>query len=390
MSTATERVMHEESRGTLLEDGRFEALLHQLVNSEHDKGILSVYLDIDPAIAGRQRYQAALMDLWKPLRARPHDAWMRGRLEYEIEGITGEVRRWEQAPGRSVAMFFSGPAGLRAVVPLHFPVRPVARFEARPVLAPLIAALDEHRRYCVVIFDKERARLVTVFLGQVEDETVLQSDIIGRTAVGGFSQSNYARHREHQLHEHARRTVEHLWAIDRTRPIHALVLGGPDEALAVLRRALPPTLARAVAGTVAVEMFAITPDVVHRVTALETSTRETEDAQLVAELVAATGQAGRAAVGWADALQALGEGRVHMLVLPPGITRAGIYCAEGHFISVGEMKFCPVCGGQLQASDDITETAVRVAMLTDAAVHFLAPAAGDTLAQRGIGAFLRY
>ncbi len=390
MSTATERIMHEESRGTLLEDGRFEALLRQLVNSEHDKGILSVYLDIDPSTAGRNGHQAALMDLWKPLRARPRDAWMRGRLEYEIEGVTEEVRNWKQAPGRSAAMFFSGPAGLRAVVPLHFPVRPVARFEARPVLAPLIAALDEHRRYCVVLFNKERARLITVFLGDVEDETVLQSDILGRSDVGGFAQANYARHREHQLHEHARRTVEHLWAIDRTRPIHALILGGPDEALSVLRRALPPALDRAVAGTLDVGMFAITPDVVHRVTALEVSTRETEDAQLVAELTTATGKGGRAAAGWTDTLQALGEGRVHMLVLPAATTRAGVHCPEGHFISVGEMKFCPVCGGQLQASDDVTETAVRVAMLTDATVHFLAPDAGAAFAQRGIGAFLRY
>lgn len=382
--------MLTESRGTLLEDARFESVIHHLTGYQNEDGVLSVYLNIDPATTQREGYEAALMDLWKPLFARPFDEWTRGRLEYEIAGVTDVVRAWRQPPGRSVAMFFSGPGGMRTVLPLQFPVLPVARFEPRPVLSPLIAALDEHRRYCVVVFDKEHARIITVFLGAVEEEVMLHGDVIGRSAAGGWGQANYARHREHHLHEHARRTVEHLWAIDRSRPLHSLILSGPDEALEVLQRMLPSALARSVVATMHIEMFAVTPDVVKLVSSVEASAREREDGEIVAGIITETEKGGRATLGWDDTLQALGEGRVHMLVLREHVTRPGVQCPEGHFLSTSTVRFCPLCGEELWRSDDIAENAVRVAMLTDAQVHFLAPGSSALLEGRGLAAVLRY
>ncbi len=383
-------MMQTESRGTLLDDSHFDSVVHHLVGYHSDEGVLSVYLDIDPATASREGYEAALLDLWKPLYAMPFDQWTRGRLEYEIAGVTDEVRGWGEAPGRSVAMFFSGPGGLRTVLPLEFPMRSVARFAPRPVLSPLIAALDEHTRYCVVMFDKDHARIITIVLATVEEEVTLHGDVIGRSAAGGWGQANYARHREYHLHEHARRTVEHLWAIDRSRPIHSLILAGPDEALAVLRRMLPTVLMRSVIGTIPVEMFAVTADVVKRVESLEMEAREKKDRALIAELESDAEKGGHASFGWDDTLRSVSEGRVHMLVLPEGVTRPGVQCPEGHYLATSAAKFCPLCGEALWQTDDIAEAAVRTAMVTDAQVHFLAPAAGEALAGRGIAALLRY
>lgn len=382
--------MHTESRGTLLDDAYFDSVVHALVAYHSDEGVLTVYLDIDPATASREGYEAALLDLWKPLYAMPFDQWIRGRLEYEIAGMTDEVRSWKEAPGRSVAMFFSGPGGLRTVLPVQFPMRSMARFGPRPVLTPLIAALDEHTRYCVVMFDKDHARIITTVLGTVEEEVALHGDVIGRSAAGGWSQANYARHRENQLHEHARRTVEHLWAIDRSRPIHALILAGPDEALAVLRRMLPRALIRSVVGTIPIEMFAVTADVVKRVESLELEAREKSDRTLIAELVTVAEKGGHATLGWDDTLRAVGEGRAHMLVLPGGVTRPGVQCPVGHYLATTAGKVCPLCDETLWQTDDIAEAAVRTAMSTDAQVHVLAPGARAALADKGIAAFLRY
>jgi len=382
--------MQTETRGTLLDDSHFDSVVHDLVSYHSDEGVLTVYLDIDPATAGREGYEALLMDLWKPLHAQPYDDWTRGRLEYEIAGVTDDVRGWKQAPGRAVAMFFSGPGGLRTVIPLQFPMRSMARFAPRPVLSPLIAALDEHSRYCVLMFDKEHARIITVVLGAVEEEVTLHGDVIGRSAVGGWAQANYARHREYHLHEHARRTVEHLWAIDRSRPIHSLVLAGPDEALAVLKRMLPVALARSVVATMPMEMFAVLADVVKRVESIDGEAREKKDRDLVAELVTDAAKGDHAAIGWDETLQAVSEGRVHMLVLPEGTTRSGVQCPEGHYLATADVKFCPLCGEALWQTDDIAEGAVRTAMATDAQVHFLAPTASELLADRGMAAFLRY
>jgi len=373
-----------------VEESRFETLVHDLAGHRTEDGVLSVYLDIDPATAQREGYEAALMDLWKPLFARALDEWTRGRLEYEVAHATDVVRAWTEPPGRSVAMFFSGPAAIRTILPLQFPIHSIARFEPRPVLSPLVAALDEYRRYCAVVFDKEHARIITVFLGGVEEEVMLHSEVLGRTAAGGWGQANYARHREFHLHEHARRTVEHLWAMDRARPMNTLIISGPDEAVEVLRRMMPPGMAGKVVDSVHIEMFAVTPDIVKLVSSIDAAAREREDADLVAKLVTEAKKGGRATLGWHDTLQAIGEGRVHKLVLPERVTRPGVQCPEGHFLGTCALKFCPICGEQLWETDDIAENAVRVAMRTDSLVHFLAPEAGRALKDLGPAAELRY
>lgn len=376
--------------GAPVEESRFETLVHDLAGHRTEDGVLSVYLDIEPATAQREGYEAALMDLWKPLLARTLDDWTRGRVEYEIAQATEVVRAWPQPPGRSVAMFFSGPGSLRTVLPLQFPIHSIARFEPRPVLSPLVAALDEYRRYCAVVFDKEHARIITVFLGGVEEEIMLHSEALGRAAAGGWGQANYARHREFHLHEHARRTVEHLWAMDRSRPMHTIIVSGPDEAVEALRRMMPPGMAAKVLDNVHIEMFAVTPDIVKLVSSVDAAARECEDTALVAALITEASKGGRAALGWHDTLQAISDGRVHRLVLPPRVTLPGVQCPEGHFLATCSLKFCPICGEQLWQTPDIAENAVRVAMRTDSIVHFLAPEAARALADVGPAAELRY
>jgi|CXWL01.1.fsa_nt_gi peptide chain release factor subunit 1 len=383
--------MRDETRGTLLEHAAFGAAVRELAHYDSDEGVLSVYLDLDPALAVREGYEAVLMDLWKPLRALQHDDRVRSRLEYEIAGITEEVRSWSEAPGRAIVMFLSGPGGLCTILPLQFPIRSMARFEPRPVLGPLIAALEEHERYCIVIFAKDQARIITVFLGEVEEEETLHSDVIGRSAVGGWAQARYARHRENQVHEHARRTLEHLWAIDRSRPLHALVLAGPDEALAELRRMLPKALARIVVDTIPAEMFAVTADVVKRVALIEREARDKRNLEIVQDLTTTAAKGDAAITGWQDTLDALCAGRVHMLVVPAeGRVKAGVQCPDGHYIGVHAVTNCPVCDEPTWPATDVLEAAVRMAMSTDAVVLFVGPDAADALGSAGIGALLRY
>jgi peptide subunit release factor 1 (eRF1) len=233
-----------------------------------------------------------------------------------------------------------------------------------------------------------------VFLGAVEEEITLHADVIGRSDVGGWGgylQARYARHREHHLAEHARRTVEHLWAIDKSRPLHSIVLAGPDEGLAVLRRALPKALANCVVADVALEMWVPAADVVKRIEEIDAQAREREDRELVARVAdEASAPGSYATVGWDDALQALAQGRVHRLVLPRGARIAGVECREGHFLAVSPASACPLCGARPEPVEDVVEPAIRMAMHTDALVHFVAPGATEALAKHGAAALLRY
>jgi peptide subunit release factor 1 (eRF1) len=150
-----------------------------------EAGLLSAYLNVEPAQTQREGFEAALLDLWKPLRAGMKDTDLSARLEEEIERANAYVRSWDVPPGRSVAMFTSAPADVFIAVTLPVPVLAGARFTARPYLLPLLAALDEHERYCVALVDRERARIMTVWMGRVESRAEFTDDLPGRVTRGG-------------------------------------------------------------------------------------------------------------------------------------------------------------------------------------------------------------
>lgn len=379
-----------ETRGTLLDDANFASTLHHLAQYHTEDGVLSVYLDIERALASAGECEKALRPLLEPLHSHTKDAWLQGRLEYEIAGVIDTVRSWSRPPGRAVVMFFCGPGGLDAVIPLRFPIRSFARFARRPVLSPLISALDEHRRYCVVMFERRRARIISVMLGEVEDEIIIESDLTGPGDIRrwGAGSPAAAHVRDGDLHEHAMRTVEHLWALDRSRPIHGLMLSGDPAALGMLKKLLPRALSRAVVDSLALDMGAIAPDIAHRVQLLEDGTREAEDRALVSRILERRDDL--AIMGWDPTLAAINNGRVQVLILPDEGARPGFFCPQDHFVTPEAVVACLTCGGELCATEHIGEAVIRSVLLRDGQVHILAPQAAAAFQPFGAGALLRF
>jgi hypothetical protein len=198
-----------------------------------------------------------------------------------------------------------------------------------------------------------------------------------------------AHARNSDLHAHALRTVEHLWAIDRSRPIHGLMLAGDDEALAMLKQVLPRSLSRTVIDAPELNNDAIAPDIAHRVHLVEEASRESEDLMLVARL--REERRGDLAVkGRSPTLEALNDGRVHILILPGEGATAGFYCPQDHFVTLDAAPACPACGAELQGTEHIGEAAIRSVLMRDGQVHVLARRAGAEFSRFGIGALLRY
>lgn len=375
-----------QTRGSLLEDVDFASALHHLARYHTDDGVLSVYVDLAPG-ADRER---AVRELLAPLHYHTNDAWLQGRLEYEIEGVIQTIRAWQQPPARAVAMFFCGPGGLDTVVPLRFAIQSFARFARRPVLSPLISMLDEHRRYCVVMLDRRRARIVSVMFGEVEEEVSFESDRNSMRERVWRAEGGASLRREGELHAHAMRVVEHLWVIDRSRPIHGLVLSGDEDALQMLRRLLPPTLSRGVVQWPdPFDMDLTGPDIAHRVHVIEQAAREDEDETLVTR-IREERDGDLTVKGWGPTLAATNAGRVQTLLLPGDVARAGVFCGQDHFVALEARPTCPTCGAELRPTEHVGEAAARAVLLTDGQVRVLATRAASDLRPFGAAAILRY
>jgi peptide subunit release factor 1 (eRF1) len=190
--------------------------------------------------------------------------------------------------------------------------------------------------------------------------------------------------------EHLHRIIEHVWAIDRSRPIHSLILSGPDEAVTALRRLLPKALARAVAGVVHMDLDLPTPEVVRQIEELDAEGRAAEDRAMVADLVTRAAKQNHAITGWSPTLEALSEGRVHLLAIADQEARPGSQCPEGHFLTLGDVRTCPYCEEPLWHVDDIVEAAIRIALASDAQVRFVSGVTRGELGGDGVGAELRW
>ena len=355
------------------------------------EGILSVYLDFEPAGGERRDPVAATRDALAPLRAAPLDERLRARLEGEIERVLTYLREEEQLRGRSLVVFSCEPRGLWEAYWLQVPVRPLARFGERAHIAQLAGIVDEHERYGVVLLDKERARVLVVYLNRVEHDTEVFDTFPGQTKMGGWAQARYSRHREAHLHRHVLHVVEAVQTEARRRPFDRLIAGGPDEALSAFLHVLPRGLASRLAGTFAGELFLSNEQVLEHVRALEEQVERTGELRTVRQLIDAALAGGAAAVGWDDTLAALIEGRVHKLVLAEGVSQAGSACPAGHLAVVEPVRSCPVCGAALQAVADLAERAVELAFDEDGRVELVRGVAAEALAPHGgIGALLRF
>ena len=79
-----------------------------------------------------------------------------------------------------------------------------------PHLAPLIDIVEDHERYAVALVDKERARLFTVFMAEIEATESFEDEVPGKHDQGGLSQMKYQRDHEKHVLWHLKRVVEEL------------------------------------------------------------------------------------------------------------------------------------------------------------------------------------
>jgi peptide chain release factor subunit 1 len=353
--------------------------------------VLSAYLDTSPGRVIGQEHIFFVRDAHQAIRATLPAA--------ELDAFEVAARQLEHHLSFDIAATHPGLALFAAENPDYFRSVPLPRaareevvWDKRPHIAPLQAVLDDFERFAVVLFDKERARLFTIYLGEIETEIAVDDYVPGKQATGGWyglAQTRYARHHEDHVRRHVQHTVATLMVLLRGRPFDRLFLAGPDEALSLLRRELPRPLRGRFAGTIRSDVFASSTEVLHA--ALEAETRAERDAESagVKDLLESEGVR-FAALGTAATLDAISAGRVHKLLIADFYRGPGGECEWcGQLTSAGAA--CPLCGEATAAVVDLRERVVERALDQGAIVETVSgDAAVDLMERGGMGAWTRY
>jgi peptide chain release factor subunit 1 len=352
--------------------------------------ILSVYLDLEPERQVTRSYRIVLEDLVKAARE-PLDKDAR----HDLEAEAAKVQEWleqERPRARGLAVFSSSAAGLWVTYRLPAGVPDRLSFDIHPLITPLLCLIEDFERYVVVLADKESARLLTVFEGQLESVETITDDVPGRHDQGGPAQARLQRHHEDHVLRHVKRVVQRLSERLRDAQFDRIILAGPEEATTEVRDHLPNEVARRLVATVPAETFATDAEILRMTLEIEQRVeRESEDA-IVRAAIGASRSNGSGACGMSATLEAVWLRQVQTLALADGLTASGSECPVDGRLYPDQPGPCPMCGAETRRVGDVVDRAAQLTLEQDGEVEIVhEPAAARLLdACQGMSALLRF
>ena len=299
-----------------------------------DEFVLSVYLDgrsDDPAT--RHTWHVALENALRPLRLTAHDAPKEEREAFDacvarLREHLVSVRDAESAPGWCA---FVSADTVHHAGALPIGVRTAATWGRGIAVVPYLPAFEEQRPVLLVVVDARHARLHhyqegtvrllrTVVAPVVAGESTHMGNVPARgfhPGVRGATGRDAARRAlETGTERMLREVVRHLEVRSADRPW--IVTGGIPSVAAQLRSSLPAALAARAREAVSLDVHATDHGLAALARRSASEMRLAEDRRRLATLVGSAKRGGRAAVGPADVLAALEEGRVRELYVMHG------------------------------------------------------------------------
>jgi hypothetical protein len=205
---------------------------------------LTVYLDIDqtnPANRRRQ-FETRLKDLLKQLKAAHRDDKELAATCSEVEEITKSIK----PSGRTLVLARHRKLGVtfRNVIRIAMPSG--VYWTNGAFLRPLLEALDENERFGIVLVDQKRARLLTVFMGEIEEHKDLVSQIPPRpespSADKLRSQPRMQRRHDESVSSHVKFVAREFGKLMEQLEVDRLIVGGNVGVASELAGALPKRL----------------------------------------------------------------------------------------------------------------------------------------------------
>jgi peptide subunit release factor 1 (eRF1) len=363
--------------------------------------VLSAYLNVDPTHPDNQRTPPAwriwLKNAMDELTAGDHAS--RVALQQLIERVNSQLADFRPS-GKGLAVFAGD--GLWQTMDLPVPVDHQLAL-GRPRVAPLLWLLDEYERYGVVQVNHREARLWLAYLGRSEtvgglamflDTSDWRRKDLMPSGGAGITQGSLRDAFEQRVNEHTRsfwrEVVGQLETWVKEAGIERVVLGGDEESVAEFRTLLPQHLADQVVGTLSLPFHETDAQILERVLPLAESVERRAEADLVERVVTTAMKGGRAALGRADVLAALQQGRVQTVVTTFPVSGPIWECADCHHAITLNAGACPVCDGPL-TQRWLEGLLPLLAHRTDATVEIVSGAAAQQLAgHEGMAAVLRY
>ena len=357
--------------------------------------VLSVYLDIDQSNAANlnRMFEVSLFNALREVEETLDSSQLKDfkadalRVQEFVEGYRPQAKGLVIYCDSSEDFFWS--------YELHIPVKTEVRWIEKPYLRPLLEIIDEHERYGVILTDRAKARLFSIFLGEIEEyrEALAEADVTRFKSSGRDhirSQMRHQRRAETRALWHLKQVAEIMDGVAERHAFDRLVLAGPVEATNEVCRQLSKALRAKVIGTVALAIDTNERQVLVETLKLMQGAERTGEIEIVEHLIEAAEKQEQATIGLDYTLAAVQSGRVRQLVYAEGWAASGSRCSNCSSLMANGEPVCGYCGAALHAVTDLVARAGRRVVAMGGVVEQVRGDAATRLQEvGGIGAFLR-
>jgi peptide chain release factor subunit 1 len=303
---------------------------------ENTDDVLTLYLNVDNATPENQ----AVTPAWR--------VWVKNTLRdipSNLDGTHTETwtaaRDWvqdylnEYAPQSKSLLIFAG-ANTQQVYEFPFRFENHAAF-GKPLVGPLLWAIDEYQPYAVVMVDKEAARFFTSYLGSTDFQDAVEIDLedydfaqktlmpSASAGTGGhiMGQGSNRAAFEDMIDEHRnrfyRQVVEHTGKLLEKQDIERLILGGSTESTHAVKNLMPDRMKAQVVDVVNLPMRYTPTEIFQHILPAALENERRTEIELVNQVIDFAKSKGRGALGEKTVTEALDMQRVELLVIawPP-------------------------------------------------------------------------
>ncbi len=354
---------------------------------------LTMYLDIDQnKQSNRKRgYVVQAEALLKDLKGRQGRSQ---RLDTATDQAL-ELVRSMRPQGKAALVVVHPETELRELHQIGVSAAASVHWRRGAFLRPIVEAMDEHERYGVVLSDNKRARLFTVWMGELTEHEDLFSDTGQRTRSLGQDQMRSQKRRDQRHQEevasHAKRVIDALHDLALQAPFDRLIVAGPPKATGQLVRLLPKRLHGKLVETVSMGVGASRKEVLNKILAVQKRMEREQEKVLVEGVLAELHDGGKAVAEFASVLDAVNQGRVWKLVYAKGLRKEGGECRDCGAYSPHAVGPCVYCGGDVQPVSQCLDRLSQSVMEMGGQVEVVDGPAADKLKPQGsIAALLRF
>ena len=354
---------------------------------------LTMYLDIDQnKQSNRKRgFVVQAEALLKNLKARSGRST---RLDVAAGIAMGLVRKMRPT-GKAALVVVHPETKLEEIKQIELPFAASAHWRRGAFLRPVVEAMDEHERYGVVLTDTKRARLFTIYVGELTEHEDLISETSQRTRSMGADQMRAQKRRDRRHDEevasHAKKVIDALHDLALRSPFDRLIVTGTPKATSQLVRLLPKRLRGKLMGTVSMSVGASQKDVVKKILAVQHKMEREQESLLVEGVLAELHDGGKAVAGFASVVDAVNQGRVWKLFYAKGLKKVGGECSDCGAYAPDPTGPCTYCGGDVQRLPLCVDRLSQSVMEMGGQVEVVDGPAAEHLKPKGsIAALLRY